>query len=149
MPQYKTGDMFQDTDVHALFVTSNSYVKLGGKLTMGAGAAKQLAERYPQLPEALGTKLFSKHMLAYHLCMLPLQKEYYSLVGLFQTKYHWRDRSNLELIAESTQQLAYFADMFYGNIALNYPGIGLGGRTKQEVQPIIDILPRNVWVYEL
>jgi hypothetical protein len=154
MPQYKTGNMFtahedEGYSIDAIFVTANSYIKQGGKLTMGAGAAKDMLNQYPNIDKTFGERLLSKHMVAYHILALPVYEQSVAILGLFQTKFHWNTPSDLALIEQSTQMLAYFADMFNGTIALNYPGIGLGRRTEEEVKPILDILPNNVWIYKL
>lgn len=135
-------------DVAAIFVTSNSYIKQNGALTMGAGAAKDMLNLYHGIDRTFGELLTGKHLTAYNILALPVYEQSVALLGLFQVKYHWNKPANLNLIATSANKLAQFADMFYGVIALNFPGIGNGELARQDVVPLLEVLPESVWVYE-
>ena len=69
---------------------------------------------------------------------------------IFPTKNHWKDKSNLELIKRSAEELKILAKIFNTEkFVLTWPGCGNGGLTKEEVRPIIEgILPDNIFVIE-
>ena len=154
MPTFKHGDMFDipDTEgygIDAIFVTSNSYMKQCGALTMGAGAAKDMVNHYPGIDKTFGSLLAGKHLGMYSILSVPVYGQSVALLGLFQVKYHWNKPASVSLIYTSARKLADFAGMFRGTIALNFPGIGHGELAREDVLPLLDVLPHNVWVYEL
>lgn len=128
-----------------ILFTANNVLDKRGHLVMGAGVAKQAKELFPLLPSALGHRL--KDCTNYWgVVTVPWCPEY--RLGAFQTKYHYSNKSPLELVRRSTEKLALNARQF-NRIALNFPGIGLGGLPRAAVLPVIETLPDNVWIYEL
>jgi hypothetical protein len=75
-----------------------------------------------------------------------------------QTKNHYAAKSELQLVKRSLQEFAIIEkewDGFWQNwiISMAYPGIGLGGLTKAEVQPLLEkhlgFLGDRLRVYDL
>lgn len=140
-------------------VTTNSYVFRQGRdpgpLAMGAGAALEAARRYPSLPLAAGIRL--RQMVGFRpelYGVLPrygwavVQSDNYR-IGLFQTKYHYRVRSDLELIRFSVEQLRLWLRARPREVvALNFPGIGYGQLRRVDVLPLLEPLPDRVVIYE-
>ena len=123
-------DFFNSLD--AVCFTSNGVVRSDGKLTMGAGIAKEFANRWPRIPATFGTLVKSGgnkvHVLNF----------YKPNIVSFPTKYHWRGQSDLELIRKSAMELVDEANKFsWRKVGLNFPGIGMGGLNKNEVREVI------------
>jgi hypothetical protein len=151
-------DMFTE-ELHQadlLLVTGNSFMKHDGRLVMGAGAAKQLRSYissslfHYDLEKHFGAALsvlFSNPHLCTYGIMYDCIKENAPLFGVFQTKYHWKDKACLSLIELSTHILSIISAQFM-RIAVNFPGIGSGGLHEDDVFPIISQLPNNVYIYK-
>src|SRR5690606_19821836 len=112
------------------------------------GIAKQAATRHAGLKRAAYDAI--KRRADTHLYgFLPLEAPFERL-ALFQTKRHWRDPSTLELISASVDSLRRYALEHPGQqIALPYPGIGMGGLAPEAVRPLLLDLPSNVTVWSL
>lgn len=140
------GNMWTVWNKGMFIVTTNSYIKNGGRLVMGAGIAKQARNRLTGVDLKLGSMIRDTcgHLGFYGF--LPVS----SVFGAFQVKYDWIDSADLDLIKRSTSQLADFAtqrpEMTFN---LNFPGIGNGRLARNIVLPIIETLPDNVTVWEL
>ncbi len=122
-----------------IVITTNSQVKASGELVMGAGIALEAARKAPRLPAECG-KAVHEHGRVYGF--LPIRHPRtpgVAGIGIFQTKEDWKDNANLVLIANSAKMLSeyarYNADI---PIRLNYPGIGFGRLTKEQVGPILE-----------
>ena len=143
------GEMFdkyqyQNTDV--FLVTGNSYINSFGELVMGRGAALQLKQLAPALPKIFGSLIeqYYGHLQEYNLIIIKLLHD----VGVFQVKTHFKSKADLRLIERSVFKLHQYARLFpWRHIVMNYPGIGNGGRTREEVEPLIKTLPDNVHIY--
>lgn len=143
--QLSNGNMFYHKSDY-LFFTANNVVHTDG-LVMGAGAAKGAKFMYPTLPLLLGKEIRLRSKAGFY--GLVMCQQYDRIVGAFQTKYHWRQGSPMELLIRSTKLLEEFAyDNQDMSIFLNFPAIGCGGLTKEQVLPIIKQLPNNVTVWE-
>jgi len=125
------------------------------ELVMGKGTAKQAVDKYPELSRRAGSYIhvnYKPHFIdvyEYGFFALPVE-ESESYIGLFQTKYHWRESSSMLLIEYSAKCLASFAsDNTSMTFAMPVPGVGLG---RLEVTPVLNILakilPDNVYVYQ-
>lgn len=150
----KKGQMFScaGLEKHWVVVTTNCVVKKDGSLVMGAGAALDLCNYDPEAPKIFGS------MISYHdfiLANSPRGKIKYGCkfydekrLGIFQTKYHYKDSSVIDLIEYSANVLKNFAISRHNDIFnLNYPGIGYGGLDKDDVHDVIRMLPENVHVW--
>ncbi len=129
-----------------ILFTANSSIDSHGCLVMGAGAAAQAREHFPELPRLLG-ELISEYAIDgyYGWCSVRTEDGY--MVGAFQAKYHWRDKSDLALIEQSCKELLD-ACGDYERIAMNFPGIGLGSLKESAVLPLLEMLPDNVFIYK-
>lgn len=127
-----------DVQSRCVVITTNGTVKRGGACVMGRGIAKEAKDRYPGLDMSIGHTIITQgnhvHMIG-DLCTFPVKHMYW-------------DRADLELIKRSAEELSKIAlenpDTLF---ILPRPGCGNGGRTWEEVCPIIEpILPDNVHV---
>lgn len=149
MPTYMYGDMIHSYDPERswLLFTANSYVNNDGALVMGAGMAKQVAYQYPYLRSYFGSLIMSKdvHLGTYHILSHSKLK-----IAAFQVKRDWRLPAILTLIEESAAMLNGWARGIPSQVFnLNYPGIGNGKLSVEQVEPILASLPDNVHVWRL
>jgi hypothetical protein len=124
-------------------IPTNLVTKKNGHLVMGAGVAKQAAERYPELPETWGefTRALGGGVFV---------DDEFNLFA-FPTKHHWREPSSLSLIEKSARELEWFAldpERSAKTFAMPRPGCGLGGLKWEEVRPLLVRLPDNVVILE-
>ncbi len=144
----RQGDMWSAYDQVDLFlITANCVVLPSKKLVMGAGIAKEAAERFPLAPSVFGeavAKVTKEPRDTYGLCLVPGWK-----LGLFQTKHHWINGTPLELIQASAQKLAEWCFLNPDKkVCLNFPGIGYGYADRVLVLPLLNDLPDTVEVWE-
>lgn len=151
-----TGNIFE-VDADAICVTTNGVVKNNGELVMGAGIAKQFAERYPGLAKYLG-ECVKEHGNVPCVCFIRAPRfltnsqtgesyenpafEGRALVSL-PTKWHWTQSSDMSLIIKSLEMLVIEANARnWKKIVLPRPGCGLGGLkwevVKAVIEPILD-----------
>lgn len=148
--KHKRGDMWEErmsTPSPWMCVTTNSTLNMAGHLVMGAGAAKQAADRHPELPAIAGEIIRSSCGIlgVYGIIMVPSLK-----IILFQTKTNWRLSSKLPVIQRATDMLDSLANNNkHAKYHLNYPGIGYGGLPEVVVRPIVSVLPDNVTIWRL
>ena len=145
------GDAWELSKNNFLCITTNGQVKNNGKAVMGRGIAKQAADRFPELPELLGDrlKLDGNHV---H----PLGKWENWLLFSFPTKHDWRFPSQLSLIEQSINELAYFFDIPSHNanymnplnkkIFLPRPGCSNGGLAWEDVKPLVSKLDDRFYI---
>ena len=127
-------------------VTTNSFLRKDGSLVMGRGAAKQLADLVPGIDHIFGKEVrkICGHLGKYGIVILSGGYDY----GIFQVKYHFADKADLDLIKYSTDRLNSYCWLYpWLNFHMNYPGIGNGKLSAEEVKPIINKLSDNVFVY--
>jgi hypothetical protein len=71
-------------------------------------------------------------------------------IGAFQTKTHYKYPSNTTLITNSCIKLfEYIALARLQRVDLNFPGIENGKLNREDVLPIISLLPDVVHIWEL
>jgi hypothetical protein len=143
-----------------VLVTTNAMVRANGSLVMGRGAAKELVDRFPRIDRDFGSilrmsslvgKTYGVMILGKNFPLKDLDSIFHCKFGVFQVKYHWKDKASLNLIHNSVERLCELID---GNsaqsyrISLNFPGIGNGRLTREQVMPYIEKLPDNVTVWE-
>lgn len=167
MPNYIIGNLW-DSKADVIAVTTNgvlrhnTYTNLFGnnyKLVMGAGAALECKNRYPNIPEMAAIYLQNSGDL-YNFVVRgewPKMELHYLYgffaighIGLFQTKMDYRQKSTLDLIEYSVNSLNEF--LSYNTtltVAMNFPAIGFGGLPKQAVQKITDRLNDRVSIFSL
>jgi hypothetical protein len=142
MPKYRIGDIWTryGLDDEVILVPTNSTLKTTNELVMGAGAALHATWKEPDIATRFGRKLMETNSLI-------LWDEAWDIWG-FQSKYHWKDDSDLDLITSSVNMLNYLALSYpLATFNLCWPGIGFGKLTKATTKPILDNLPDNVVVW--
>lgn len=145
------GNMWTAYDEADYFlITTNSFLKGNGALVMGRGIAREARDRFPGLDHAFGSAIGSRcgHLGYYHLLFGSFWKQ--PKLGAFQVKSHYQNEASMALIQETVYRLrtaAYLepAKSFH----LNFPGIGNGNLLRAVVLPTLDILPDNVFIWEL
>ena len=139
----RKGNVLEHTnECNYLLVTTNAIIKKNGAVVMGAGFAKTIRDGVPGLDAHLGELIKgSTDPKRYGLVL----SDYY---GAFQVKYHYKDSANLELLRYSAESLAFVASrMPTKTFFINYPGIGNGKLTVEQVGPLLTCLPDNVHVW--
>jgi O-acetyl-ADP-ribose deacetylase (regulator of RNase III) len=134
---YVVGDILEvglNGEFDTICCTTNCVVKSNGELVMGAGVAKAFAKHWPSLPYAWGQRVKQNGCCVFI--------DYYvispSLVA-FPTKKHWKDSSDIDLIAKSCWELDIIANALgWEKILLPKPGCQNGGLTWKQVKPILE-----------
>lgn len=146
--QVRLGDMFEvRSEKNPVFVTTNSTVTKNG-LVMGAGAALQATELFPDLRKYFALVIRGRSFYGY---LLP---EVHSYIGAFQTKNHFSEPSRPFLVRKSAETFVKYLRSLPEEITvhMNFPGIGRGGLWIRDVWDVIHPLwkPYNicVWVNE-
>lgn len=122
-------------------VTTNGITKTygpeKGQAVMGAGVALQAKLRYPNLPLELGSLLV---VAGNHVYWFPKYRLF-----TFPTKNDYRDKSTLELIAQSARELVQLVEeqkildtYGHGQIYLPRPGCSNGGLDWKDVCPVLE-----------
>ena len=126
-------------------ITTNGTVKKNGEAVMGRGCAKEATERLPRIAKRLGASLNTIGLQFFE--PVNLGNEWTDPIALFPVKYNWWEQADLELIKKSASQLRDRA-LAWPNCTyiLPRPGCGNGRLTWDQVKPVIDFLPDNVWV---
>lgn len=136
--KYMTGDIWElSKQLDAwVVIPTNKIVRSDGRAVMGAGLAKQAAERYPDLPNELGL----------HITSFPDQLFVEWPIICLPTKHDWRKPSTLELVTVGCVQLKSLAKILT-SVGHNNPilvpqlGCGLGGLNwEREVRPTVDAI---------
>lgn len=146
----KYGNLWDTTDP-VILVTANSYITKDGRLVMGRGAALELKNLIPGFDFRAGERLLGScgHLGKYGVEFFSYNyADGLALLGIFQVKYNFKDRADLDLIKYSTDKLlskwVELVDKGYDAISMNFPGIGYGGLNFEDVLPIVSVLPDNV-----
>ena len=140
---HDAGDIFNlpKNRNEAVCVTTNGVVKKNGCAVMGAGIAKQANMSFNGLTQDLGGLLLQYGNRVYDM---GFRKD--NVTGnwiriiTFPTKHHWREKSDLELIKTSAEQLI---DICNGRgittCYLPCPGCTNGGLNwERQVKPLLD-----------
>lgn len=150
MPKFKTGNMWTVWEEANLFlITTNSTIKKNGALVMGAGIAKQARDTFPGLDISLGRVIQNKcgNLGLYHILISDRWPE--KKLGIFQVKREYSGKAELSIIEESVKMLnELIIKHNIENVHLNYPGIGNGGLSKEEVEPTIMQLSEDATIWE-
>ena len=144
--KFMFGNMLEAIEPGPVYlVTTNSYIRKDGALVMGRGAARQLAGMFPKLPYALGERI--EHLGEYNVGVLTDTATGLSL-GAFQVKFNFADEADLDLIKRSVAELTQVAtERSDRTFHLNYPGIGNGKLSIDDVEHLLEPLPDNVMVW--
>ena len=141
-----------ETPCQNICITTNNVINRVGNAIWGAGIAKQAKDKWPQLPMLHARFLRQRgHIFGYLMHALINDKQKY--IYTFPTKLHWKDKSNLDLIIESAEQLKSHDESLPERQlwSLPFPGIGCGGLNKDEVLAAIEpiLTEDNFWIYTL
>lgn len=141
----KQGNILDDLDLYDLVCfTSNSSLDKQRNLVMGAGSALDFKTRFPGLPKLFGEAVRAREEYGdYGLIVAHIESK---LIGAFQTKAFWRDKSETYIIKLATTELFSWIVTTGNTVACPFPGIG--ELKREEVLPIISLLPDNVTFYE-
>ena len=141
MPQFKTGAMLGAPGIK--IVTASSFLTSEGKLSMGRGLARDLKIKVPGIDKIFGSMVLKKcgHLGRYGLLV-------YERWGVFQVRCRFNDKADLELITYGIERVREFAEDTGYIINLEYPDIQDEELTQEEIGPIVDTLPGNVYVWE-
>ena len=140
-------DVFGYTDL--FLFTSNPIVNKQGLAVMGRGIALETAKRYPQI-----RKDFANHINSVWIPDCGYLGTYDSqAIGYFMVKKHWAANADLAIIDSSITDLLMLIEEnnergWKKRYDLNFPGIGNGKLSREEVLPHIEVLPDNVHVWE-
>ena len=150
MPQFKRGDMWTAFAAADLFlITTNSTIRNDGALIMGCGIARQARERFPGLAEALGQHILNTCGSLGEYGLLISSRWPYAKLGAFQVKRHYSQIASLELIQRSTSALcAWCLEHLDASVHLNFHGVGYGRLRREDVLPIITLLPDQITIWE-
>lgn len=123
-------DLYQQG--HAIGITTNGFVKTNGEAVMGAGCAKQAAQRFPGLTARMGSLLKQHGNKCFWLKDLR--------IFTFPVKHVWSEAADPALIELSAAGLRRALDS--GNIPTPFylpaPGCGNGKLSWAEVEPILN-----------
>lgn len=149
MPQYKSGNIWNEYGKpNSTILVTTCGVILNGKLVMGAGAALDAKLREPELPSNFGTLIMryadvSNNIGNYGLLYHPDRR-----INAFQTKYHYKHDSSIELITMAAEKLKFVAEHEpEKTFNLTFPGIGFGRLNPESVKPLLAGLPDNVIIW--
>ena len=165
MTKFRHGDMLSTDNwkaVDLVLITTNSSV-LSGKLVMGAGIARQVRDDVLNIDGVLGEAVVEVsegfRSFKYRNRWYMVYDPYYLLIspywpeqklGLFQVKTEFYKKASIELIEESCQRLRQWCMKHSGmRVNLNFPGIGYGRLSRDEILPIVENLPDTVTIWEL
>lgn len=150
MPTFVKGDMWSVFGNTGLFmITTNPIKRKDGAIVMGRGIAKQAKDRYPSLPFDFGRRL-DPAVVGYQGLTPTGVIGWYDkqAIGYFMVKSHWREMAVPDIIEDSAIDLSECAHHF-NRIDLNFPGIGNGKLKREDVLPLLEILPDSVHIWEL
>lgn len=133
--QFMNEDIFNVQEkIHGswMVVPINLQVKVNGSAVMGAGLAKQAADRWKSLPKELGQELISQDLQTFTIFTFPEIR-----VVAAPTKVHWRNKSSLELVEKSCMHIrAHFRNNLL--VVLPKMGCGLGQLKWEDVEPLYE-----------
>lgn len=131
-------------DVHTsgeiIAITTNGIVKANGHAVMGAGLAKQAAERYPDLPRWLGQRIRQDGNHPYFFPAIRLVS--------FPTKFDWKQPADVHLIQDSLRLIRDLMEQAHlPRLFCPRPGCGLGQLDWQTVKHMIEPLVDDRFIF--
>ena len=116
-----------------ILVTTNGCLDRKGRAVMGAGVALQCKNRYPKLPEMLGSRIADTGNHSY----LFIGDE--KIIITFPTKHKWWEPSDIKLIERSAQEIEILVNRYQlTRIVGTAPGCGNGMLDWATVKPVIE-----------
>ncbi len=120
-----------EMDFECRCITTNGVVLKTGELVMGAGVAYQAKKRYPGIEGVLGSWVMAHGNWPCYIKEMG--------VISFPTKWHFKNPSDLFLIARSAKRLVDIANSNnIQSIGLTRPGCGMGKPIWSNVQNSIE-----------
>ncbi|MBP94160.1 MAG: hypothetical protein CMC55_08595 [Flavobacteriaceae bacterium] len=149
MPQYKSGNIWTEYGKpNSTILVTTCGVILNGKLVMGAGAALDAKLREPELPALFGSLIKRYGSMDNNIGNYALLYDTDRKINAFQTKYHYKHDSSVDLISMAAKQLAFIAELTPNKtFNLTFPGIGFGRLNPESVKPLLAGLPDNVIIW--
>jgi hypothetical protein len=133
------------SDIEYKCFLSNGVIKNNGELVMGAGTANIIKVMHPELPLFFGQQIKLNYFSPTNIYKYGIIISEQCKIIAVQTKYHYRDKADLELIEYSLNKLITLRNV---EIGLPLPGVGLGGLHINDVAPLLENLPKNIKLYE-
>ena len=122
--------------------TGSPVTKLDGSLVMAAGAALEISKANPGASKQLGALVSGNPGTGLELKDIGFNQ----WVGWMKVRKHWANRPDVEIIRESTAQLASIARLHSGIIFhCAYPKTSV--KEQAVINTILDELPNNVIFY--
>ena len=132
---------YYNREFFRILIPTNGDIKNNGCGVMGRGVARQAVFNVPGIEYDLGNALKSRGNVVSRLT-----EHIYS----FPTKHHWQDRSNMDLIRDSAEQLCQLLIRHKTfNWVLPRPGCGNGRLQWVVVRPVLISLPDNLWIISI
>jgi len=128
--KYAHGNLWNFHTLGPVCITTNGIIKKDGELVMGAGIALQAKQRFPDVPGTLAD-LVNKH---------GNRAFYLSIPNLFSfpTKHDWKDKSDINLIAQSCHDVVDITNRVgFNQVYLPRPGCANGQLEWLEVFTVI------------
>lgn len=148
------GDIWQLVgEGEAVVITINGDLTKEGRLVMGAGIALEAKQRIKGIDRIWGDQVARHGLQTFGLMPVHLRPRWDAFA--MPTKYHWREKADLDLIVKSAEELAEIVDeevrmgewyreehpeapTIYPNIWMPRPGCGYGGLRWEDVKPLLD-----------
>lgn len=132
-----TGDLWT-YPAQAIVIPINWRTKKNGEAVMGAGVAKQAAQRWPWLPRHLGLEIAASKAPKFCIDLTARMESDGPVILSVPTKRDWRDPADLGLIALAPAFLVTMADHYdWQTVALPRLGCGLGQLRWEDVRPVL------------
>ncbi|GAH41020.1 unnamed protein product, partial [marine sediment metagenome] len=103
---------------------------------MGRGIAREFRDRFPGVLGDIGYLIEGRIYINPYYGLLTYRTDGQKF-GLFQVKRWWHEKASISIIERSTYELLALAEANEDwRIDINYPAIGNGERTIEEIEPI-------------
>ena len=142
-----SGDLWEyyEKQEFLICITTNGFVKANGEAVCGRGCAKEATKQIPGFARLLGSRL----------------KQYGNAPGIMRTspdewgvfifpvKHNWWEEASSNLILAGAHALFEQAQANPNTtFVLPRPGCGNGKLKWDDVKPLIEFLPDNVWIID-
>jgi hypothetical protein len=124
------GNLWNFHSLGPICITTNSIIRKDNTLVMGAGIALQAKQRFPDVPGTLAGLVRKYGNRAFYLSIPNLFS--------FPTKHDWKDRSDIDLIAQSCHDIVDITGrMGFNRVFLPKPGCANGQLSWADVDAVI------------
>ncbi|MDC6267319.1 macro domain-containing protein [Lysinibacillus fusiformis] len=116
-------ELFETGEYDAICITTNGIIKKDGTAVMGAGVALEAKKRFKGIEVRLAKRLKED---GNRLCQLGISEN--GAIISFPTKHHFKDKSDINLIKDSSKQLMeLIEEKGYSKVLITPMGCGNGG----------------------